>query len=163
MKTKLEQIENAQELLTYIAAFGIPTDTDSICRMQDIIGHSSIDDLVALARDNGTEVRNGQTWSTGRKGTQRDMMSLLFHIWHWEEATRFYNTYVNTEYKQLKDSVSKIEIYRKRAEKATEAAELNSKYWEEADQKATELEDKLIVAENEIQRLKALLFDYMTK
>lgn len=163
MKTKLEQIENAQELLTYIAAFGIPTDTDSICRMQDIIGHSSIDDLVALARDNGTEVRNGQTWSTGRKGTQRDMMSLLFHIWNWEDATRFYNTYVNAEYLKMKEIAADVKIANDRAKEAQEAAEHNMKIWEEADAKAFELESELKEAKNEIQRLKALLFDYMTK
>lgn len=164
MITKLEQVKTAAELITLISWQGIPTDTESICTMQDIIGHTAQDELIALAQDDGLERRDdGSTWSTGRRGTQKEMMSLLFTIWHWEDATRFYNNHVNPIAQENKAKAAQADTYKARAKKAEEAAQHNMQIWEEADARADKAEKELREAQAEIMRLKAMLFDYMTK
>lgn len=164
MKTKLEQIETIQELLTYITAFGIPTDTESICKMQDIVGNSPVKTLVELAQDDGTKVADdGSRWSTGRHGSQKEMMALLFTIWHWEDATSFYNRHVNKEYREIKAKAQDAESAEKRAGECKRAFDEYRYKWEEAEQKAYVAECNLKKAQDEILKLKAMLFDYMTK
>ena len=51
---KFEELENVRELIAYIRLKGIPTDQEKICRMQDLVGHCSEDELAVLANDDGT-------------------------------------------------------------------------------------------------------------
>ena len=163
MITKLEQVKTAAELISLISWQGIPTDTESICKMQDIIGHSTEGELIALAQDDGLERRDGSTRSTGRRGTQKEMMLLLFTIWDWERATRFYNQHVNPEYRMMKDAEAQAAIWKERAEKQEAAAVYNMEHWGEADERADKAEKELKEAQAEIMRLKAMLFDNMVK
>lgn len=163
MITKLEQVKTARELITLISWQGIPTDVESICTMQDIIGHTTQDELIRLAQDDGLDRREDGTWSTGRRGTQKDTMALLFTIWHWEDATRFYNNHVNPVARENKEKAAQVEIYKDKLEKATEAAQHNMEIWEEADERAEKAERQLKDAQAEIMRLKSMLFDYMVK
>lgn len=174
MKTKLEQITTAAELITFITAFGTPTDLESICRMQDIIGHTGQDELIRLAQDNGTETDGTHTWSTGRRGTQKETLSLLYTIWNWEDATRFYNNHVNPEYRKAKEEAKKARQEAEEAKAEAEKARKNSEEWKEAATKikanwrdsATDAEAQKAradAAEAENLKLKAMLFDYMTK
>ena len=170
MKTKLNEIKTAAELITFVSAFGIPTDQESICTMQDIIGHTGQDELVRLATDDGTERRDGETWSTGRRGTKATTMNLLFHIWHWEDATQFYNNYVNPIQKKMKE-----EIETGRKEKAknehlkAELEDVRNRLNQTTETGKKILSEKIVAekelekAQAEILRLKAMLFDYMTK
>ena len=175
MKTKINEINTAAELITYTTAFGIPTDTESICRMQDIIGHTAVDDLVKLATDDGTETDgNGSRWTTGRRGTKTQTMNILFHIWHWEDATRFYNRYVNQEVINTKEQLQEVtqdaitwketaETYKEAYEKYEGIAGTNYRNYIEAKQEATEQKQRADELEKEMLKLKAMLFDYMTK
>ena len=63
MKTKLEQIETAAELVTLVSWQGVSTKQEDICRMQDIIGHSTIEELDRLANFTGDK--------SGKPGTQK--------------------------------------------------------------------------------------------
>lgn len=154
---KFEEITTAAELLTYVKYHGRPTDIDSICRMQDIIGHTAVEDLVKITRENTAH-----------------MMPLLFDVWHWEEATRFYNKHVNKETREARKAFKETaadcitwkeaaETYKNEVEKQREAAEHNLKIWEEADAEADKQRRRADAAEAEVMKLKAMLFDYMMK
>ena len=173
MITKLDQVKTADELISLISWQGIPTDIDSICRMQDIIGHSTQEELIRLAQDNGTETDGTHTWSTGRRGTQRETLSLLYAIWNWEDATRFYNNHVNPEYRKAKEEAKKARQEAEEAKAEAEKAKKTAEEWEKAATKiksnwrtdAAEAEAQKAradAAEAEILKLKAMLFDYMT-
>jgi len=157
MITKIEQITSAKELIIYTKSFGVPTDVENICTMQDIIGNSTIDELTELADKDGSA-----------------LMFLLFHVWNWERATDFYNKYVNKQYKAEKEEIEKlrkenkeqkaeISILKDRSEKDKKAIDATQKNWEDTDEELFETKNKLEEAEKEILKLKAMLFDYMVK
>lgn len=104
MASIYDKIMSAKELLDEVKVHGISTKTEDICRVQDIFGHSAVEELVALANDNGM---NG-SWSTGRSGTQAIFYQVLFIIWNWEDATRFYNQHTNPERKELTELRKKL-------------------------------------------------------
>ncbi len=161
MASIYDNIKTAKELAIEVSVNGLSTSIEDICRAQDIFGNSTIDELDALANDIG---RDGNGMTTGRKGTRDQFYSILFHIWNWEDATRFYNQHTNPEYKvldklgelenekfNLQESVEKIDrMYRDEKNRASEMfAELM-----DARQEAAE-------AKQEIIELKAKLFDLL--
>lgn len=101
-----DKINTAKDLLTEVTIHGMSTNTEDICRAQDIFGHTAIEDLVALANDNGM---NG-SWSTGRRGTQSVFYQVAFAIWHWEDATRFYNEHTNPVFGMLKQQKDELKV-----------------------------------------------------
>lgn len=105
MESIYAKIKTAKELLYEVSAHGFSTRMEDVCRAQDIFGHTTIDELDALANDNGMD----GTWSTGRRGTQAVFYQVLFDIWSWEDATRFYNQHTNPEYKALKEAGKKLD------------------------------------------------------
>lgn len=100
MTSIYEKIESPKELVQLVAHQGLSTRQEDICRAQDIFGRASIKDLVELANDNGIRNSNGEkdpqgAWSDGSKGFSQTFYSVLFTIWNWEDATRFYNKHSN--------------------------------------------------------------------
>lgn len=170
MKTKLEQINTAAELITFTLAFGVPTDPESICRMQDIIGNSTTGELEALAEKYKEHDRNG-----------KQFYFVLYHIWSWEDATRFFMQHssltvqnlrdengalsdqVADQEKEIKDltaqhtnDTNRIEDLKEKFEKAAQAAIAQ-------EQKAASLTAELANKDREIIELKAKLYDLITK
>lgn len=150
MKTKMNEINSTAELITYTLAFGIPTDTESVVRMQDIVGHETVEVL-----DNIAEGKN-----------KNQLQSILFHIWDYERAVRFYNDhdgFYQETIRAAKESKKYAEALERDLKSAREAAAHNLAIWEKADAEAFEQKRRADAAEAEVMRLKAMLFDYMTK
>ncbi len=175
MKFKFEEIKTAAELMEYISISGMPTDQERIFRMQDIIGHTAVEDLVAIANDIGRNDEHGNpdpngTWSSGRRGTQGLFYSLIFHIWNWEDATRFWNKYTNPDKKLLTKTYEDLANLKKQNEHLTarrnellEEVKDATENWKKTYNQFREQEQRAINAEEEIIRLKARLYDLMMK
>jgi len=179
MASIYDSIKTAKELLEKVAMQGFSTQVEDICKAQDIFGHATIEELVALANDNGRNNDKGEpdargSWSSGRKGFQQTFYSVLFQIWNWEDATRFYNQYSNfpvidekaelqeakKQVKQLKQEISDLD----KLERATESMlETEKKKATELEADKKQLEASLESAQEEILKLKAKLYDLMTK
>lgn len=170
MKTKLEQITTAAELVTYTLAFGVPTDPESICKMQDIIGHSTQGELEALAEKYKEHDRNG-----------KQFYFILYHIWSWEDATKFFMEHSSLTIERFQDQIEELEeknaFYEKENKKLTTLYESEKgsrkdlagslekaiDSYNMLEKKADQLEQKIIMQNQEILELKAKLYDLMTK
>ena len=178
MASIYDSIKTARELLEEVSMRGFSTKQEDICRAQDIFGHSSVDELVKLANDNGRSDRDGNpdprgSWCSGREGLSKKFYMVLFQIWNWEDATRFYNQYSNFP---VIDEKAELEAKKKELKKAEqqikdlEAVEkCTENFYEQEKKKAEEVagelestKKSLAEAEDEIIRLKAKLYDLMT-
>lgn len=153
MDNRLKEIKSTAQLITYIRCHGTPTDLESICTMQDIVGHEAIETLENIA----------QTHS----GT---FYTLLYKIWNWQDATEFYNrvsnqVYISTmakakenaaEVKRLKEKTTAQaeQIYKTESDLTTTADRVN-----ELTTELKEAKEKAEAYEQEIIRLKAKLYD----
>ena len=152
---------------------GLSTEIEDICRAQDIFGRATLQELVTLANDNGRMNDSGETdpngaWSSGRDGLQKTFYSVLFHIWNWEEATRFWNQHTNPEYAKLKKQAGKVkeldaELSAAKSECTSTKieAEIFRADLEKAEAENTNLSAKVKAQEEEIMKLKARLYDLM--
>lgn len=74
MASQYDSIKTAEELLKEVAAHGLSTKPEDICRAQDIFGRSEVKELIRLANDNGRlngfdgEPDPRGTYSSGRVG-----------------------------------------------------------------------------------------------
>jgi len=173
MMKKFEDIKTATELIQYIGISGMPLDQDSICRMQDIIGNSSIKELVTLANDIGRNDENGNpdpkgSWSSGRKATRNTFYALLFHIWNWEDATRFWNEHTNPEREiltQIREENKKLTKQNKelesRRDELLKEVKCGADRIVEVMDEAQMAKEKLEKLEVENLKLKAKLYDMM--
>lgn len=175
MSSKYDDIETAADLIREVMAHGLSTAQEDICRAQDIFGHSSVEELVALANDIGRNNDQGKpdpkgTWSSGRKATQATFYMIAFSIWNWEDATRFWNQHTNPEHEGLKELRATNRRLREENEKLTarrdellEDQKKSSDYITEQSTKIGEAQRRAEAAEAEVMALKAKLYDYMTK
>lgn len=173
MASIYDNIKTAKDLLAEVKIHGLSTKTEDICRAQDIFGRAPIDDLVALANDNGRMNANGEadpngSWSNGRDGLQKTFYSVLFNIWNWEEATRFWNQHTNPEYANLrktagkvKDLEAKFTVTEGNYKTAAKNAELLNNDLRKAELENSNLAAKVKAQEEEIMKLKARLYDLM--
>ncbi len=163
MKTKLEQIETAAELVTLVSWQGVSTKQEDICRMQDIIGHSTIEELDRLANDTGDN-------RTGRRGTRENFYHILSVIWRWDDLIEFWNKHSDPVHKQLKEAnalLAKCEPALKHAnelldKKNMDMDDFHKRYCEVLD-KSMEQEETIAAKDREILELKAKLYDLMVK
>lgn len=101
MASQYDSIKTAEELLKEVAAHGLSTKPEDICRAQDIFGRSEVKELIRLCQDNGRlkgfdgEPDPRGTYSSGRVGLSKYFYQVAFKIWSWEDATRFYNQHSN--------------------------------------------------------------------
>ena len=171
MASIYDNISSAKELVYHVMLHGMSTKIEDICRAQDIFGHTPIEDLAFLANDIGRNNHNGEpdpkgTMSSGRRATRGTFYSILFQIWNWEDATRFWNTHTNPEHEQFKELRAEIATLKTIAKQAETDRETYNK--ERADREAY-IDEKLALldeairraedAEAEVIRLKARLFD----
>ena len=164
MKTKLEQIESATELVQLVSWQGVSTKQEDICKMQDIIGHSTLDELIKLANDNGrcdsegNPDPDGTCWG-GRTGTQKDFYHLLSIIWNWTDLIEFWNRYTDCGYKELR----KLRDSKNKDDAAIKSAKAEAAHWKNMFDhqvvNAHNAENKVAELETEILKLKAKLYD----
>ena len=101
MASQYDSIKTAEELLKEVAAHGLSTKPEDICRAQDIFGRSEVKELIRLANDNGRlngfdgEPDPRGTYSSGRVGLSKYFYQVAFKIWSREDATSFYNQHTN--------------------------------------------------------------------
>lgn len=173
MASKYDSIKTAEDLVREVMIHGMSTAQEDICRAQDIFGHSAVEELVKLATDNGRNDANGKpdpkgSWSSGRRGTYSTFYMILFNIWNWEDATRFWNQHNNPEHEKLADLTvekkaadAKIARLEEEQKKTGDLYTHACKAIEDERKSYNEVEKKLRDAEAEIIRLKAKLFDMM--
>lgn len=170
-----DNIQTAKDLVHEVMAHGLSTKMEDICRVQDIFGHSTIEELVELANDIGRNDANGNpdpkgTWSSGRRGTRDTFYTVLFKIWNYEDATSFWNMYTNPEHEKYQETLSAYEVVKSNFEYMNEEcktehkarlAETSAKL--EAEEKVRKLEAELHDRDMTIMELKAKLYDQMMK
>lgn len=174
MKTsKYDSIQTAVDLVREVQINGLSLSTEDICRAQDIFGHSTVEELDALANDIGRTNGHGEpdpkgTWGDGRRGTRDTFYSILFHIWNWEDATRFWNQHSNIEHEELaerrssqKSLESQVAELKTQKEELQRVCKESSNATVDAWNKLREQEDRAEAAEAEIVKLKAKLYDLM--
>lgn len=175
MASIYDEIKIAADLVREVMLHGLSTKQEDICRAQDIFGNSSIEELASLANDNGRNDEYGNpdpkgSWSSGRKGTQSTFYSIVFSIWNWEDATRFWNQHTNPDKEMLVKTYGENAVLKKQNESLTERrnqllqeVEEAANKWQSTYEQFREQEERALKAEAEIVQLKAKLYDLMTK
>lgn len=161
MESKYDKVKTAKELIDEIEMCGRSNALEDIVRMQDIFGHSTEEELAALANSSDYDTKNV-------------FYSTLFAIWNWEDAVRFWNLHSNTERdalaKKAEDAIGRAEKWKLSftdADKKLETAYRNAGTLNE---EVARLEDEVatVSKENadlkfETMALKAKLYDLMTQ
>ena len=147
MASQYDSIKTPKELLTKVAMHGFSTQTEDRLRAQDIFGRAPIEDLVELANTAGK--------------TSESFYMVLFNIWHWTDATRFYNQHSNSEYIQMRIGMKSDRKYIKELESKNEILVGNINCMMEEADSAARTANELEKAKLEIMRLKAKLYDLM--
>ncbi len=168
-------IKTARELVLHVKFHGLSTNQDDLCRVQDIFGHSTAEELEDLANDIGRNNENGEpdpngSWSSGRVETRNVFYSILFQIWHWEDAVRFWNQHTNPEHDELnvlraehKDLAQKVCFQSAQIEGLQQELFECRKALDEQTTRANTAEQIVEKTEAEIVRLKAKLYDMLEK
>ena len=156
--SKYDSIKTAAELVCEVKNHGLSTVQEDLNRAADIIGNTEIGDLVRLANDIGRNNENGEpdpkgTWSSDRIATQNTFYSIISHIWHWEEVTRFWNQHTNPEHEAL---------VARRAE-LLEDAKRGAEYISSLSSELAKTRARAEAAEAEVVQLKARLYDLLCK
>ncbi len=133
---------------------GLSLNTEDICRAQDIFGRCPIENLEELAKNSDT---------------RDDFYFVLFQIWHWRDATNFYNRVSNPEIaiiqelknqlKQERGAKAALQIEVKSVAESRRAAEKDSETLKKRVEELEAIEHELADANI---RLKAKLYDMMT-
>lgn len=172
--SKYDDIKTAAELVAEVRAHGLSLDQEDICRAQDIFGNSPIEELVRLANDIGRNNEKGEadpkgTWSSGRPATQNTFYSILFRIWNWEDATRFWNQHTNPEHEGYRELQEKLRAEMSEHSTTKKALENEHKAVLNERSQVCELKAKVACLESfrhennmTIMELKAKLYDLMT-
>lgn len=172
-KSIYDKVETAKDLIFEVAAHGLSTKQEDICRAQDIFGNSSVQELEALATDTGRRDEDSTpnqfgNWTTGRDGTQRYFYQIIFQIWSWADATKYYNEHSNPLYIEGREAVKerdtlKAELTRKESSIAKlngDIAEYKGAIKQMFDEKA-DYQKEIDEKDAEIVKLKARLYDLM--
>lgn len=160
MSSKYDSIKTAKELIAEVRIHGLSLAQEDLNRAADIIGNEPIENLVFLANHIGRKNDDGEddpkgSWSGGSPATRSTFYSVLFHIWNWEDATRFWNLYTNPEREQIVEA-SKAEVKEEHEARLAETSE-KQKAQAEIDRMNGELHSK----DMEIMELKARLYDLL--
>lgn len=175
MNSKYDSIKTAAELVKEVRLNGLSLAQEDICRAQDIFGNTPIEELAFLANDIGRNNRDGEpdpkgTVSSDRPATQNTFYSILFRIWHWEDATRFWNQHSNPEHEEIVELRAKLkaEMSEHSATKKALEHEHNAVLNErsqvcELKAKVACLDSKVCDQNMTIMELKAKLYDLMVR
>lgn len=173
--SKYDSIKTAAELVCEVKNHGLSTVQEDLNRAADIIGDTEIGDLVRLANDIGRNNENGEpdpkgTWSSDRIATQNTFYSIISHIWHWEEVTRFWNQHTNPEHEELSElrgintrlGEENEALVARRAE-LLEDAKRGAEYISSLNSELAKTRARAEAAEAEVVQLKARLYDLLCK
>lgn len=113
-RSEYDNIQSAKELVRHIQFHGLSTKQVDRNRAADIIGNSSVQELVELANDIGRNDADGNpdpngSWSSSRRPTQGTFYHLLSLIWNWEDVCRFWDQHTNPSRKRLEEKCSEWE------------------------------------------------------
>ena len=173
MKSIYDEIKTAADLVNHVSLHGLSTKEEDISRAWDIIGHSTIEELDTLANDIGRNNENGEpdpngSWSSGRKATRDTFYFILFKIWNYEDAVRFWNEHTNPEHNQLiaikemnAANNKKVAELQEQVESEHKSRLEETKLAIEAEEKARRLQSELHDRDMTIMELKAKLYDLM--
>ena len=172
-KSIYDNTKTAKDLIFEVAAHGLSTKQDDICRAQDIFGNSTVEELSALAIDNGRCNEDGTpnqfgSRCSGSDGTQRHFYQIIFSIWNWRDATKYYNEHSNPLYIEGREAVKErdtleAELVRKEdniAKLNGDIAEYKGAIKQMFDEKI-EYQKEIDEKDAEIVKLKARLYDLM--
>ena len=171
MASIYDNITTAKDLVHEVMFHGISTKQEDLCRIQDIFGHSTIEELNDLANDLGRNDEKGNPdpkggWSSGRRETRSTFYSILFKIWNYEDATRFWNQNSNPEHEELKALRTECGNLKKQIselgncrDKLLEEAKHSGDFIAELSERLIEMEKRAKSAETEIIQLKEKLYD----
>lgn len=175
MSSKYDSIKTASEMVEEVMVHGLSTNQADICRVQDIFGQSTIEELDRLANDIGRNNEYGEpdpkgTWSSGRRPTRDVFYMILFNIWNWEDATRFWNQHSNIEREELLKLRNTCKNLSKQLDKQVEHTKVERNEVVETLNRLRETESELITLNSqldekdfEIMKLKAKLYDLMNE
>ena len=171
--SKYDSIKTAAELVAEVRANGLSTVQEDICRAQDIFGHTPIEELDRLANDIGRDNDKGDpdphgTWSSSRPATQATFYRIVFSIWNWEDAVRFWNQHTNPEhmaFDEVKTENARLRAAKGELEDKVETLQheqdMQTREMEKLRQDSRSMIASLEDAEAEVVNLKAELYDYM--
>ena len=173
--SKYDSIKTAAELVREVKNHGLSTVQEDLNRAADIIGNTEIGELVRLENDIGRNNENGEpdpkgTWNSDRIATQNTFYSIISHIWHWEEVTRFWNQHTNPEHEKLSElrgtnarlGEENKALVARRAE-LLEDAKRGAEYISSLSSELAETRARAEAAEAEVVQLKARLYDLLCK
>lgn len=153
----MKEYKDLVELLKRVQATGgLDCDNESVCAYQDMIGHSSIEQLEELANGNYKEAFYrvyGLAYGT--------IEAIRFHCKHGEKIKELFVTIEDYKAEVERGSFLLEEEKKKTLETAKERNELQRQY-NEADRERTKLQEVKERLEAENQALKAKLYDLMT-
>ena len=160
MSSKYDSLQTAAELVAEVQAHGLSLTQEDIVRAQDIFGHSTVEELVALANDIGRNNENGEpdpkgTWSSGRHETRSTFYFILFKTWNWEDAVRFWNQHSNPEHEEVVELRAKLKAEMAEHSKTKEA--LHEQVWRTEEEHQKVLSERSNVCE---LKAKAACLDY---
>lgn len=171
--TTLDQVTTARDLVALVSWQGVSTKLEDISKMQDIIGHSTIEELDLLANDIGADGYPDNPKSqvfSGRRGTRDTFYHLLSVIWNWQDLLDFWNTHTNPDHfrvKELEEKVKKAEAACKKFNEdyneLRKGAEELSNHKMKLTEVAMDQKNRLAAKDREIMELKAKLYDLMVK
>ena len=165
MPSQYDSITTAADLVLEVRAHGLSTLTDDIVRAQDILGHSTVEEIAFLA-EGGEKDCFG---NAKHDYIQRTLFQIVFSCWDRDRAVALYNEHVTRYPQQLKDAQQEL-----RTEKAAHmdtTLQRNTLRAERDSMSGTcaklqksveELCDERDALKLEILALKAKLYDQMT-
>ncbi len=169
MASKYDNIQTAAELIKEVQRNGLSLEQDDINRAADIFGRTSIGELDRLANDIGRNNDKGEpdpngSWSSNRIATQGTFYAIAFNIWHWEQATRFFNEHTNPDTKghNVSNLEKRLDTSEKKYEKLLEKSDDQRDELEAALQRESLLQEAYTKLKHENNALKAKLYDLMT-
>ncbi len=153
MITNIKDVKTVDDLIDYVNAFALPTDTDSICHIQDVVGHTEIGRLEELAKEIPSK-----------------LYFILYHIWGWEDFTSFWNRVSNFEhndYHNLRDKHNELISAHDTLQKKYDSEKEDNIRLRDLLNKKTEEYNIITVKtsklESEVIQLKAKFYDYISK
>lgn len=146
-----DEITSAKDLVLEVKAHGLSTKLEDICRAQDIFGNSTVEELESLATDNGRYDRHGNpdpfgSCVSGKGGTQETFYQIIFTIWSWQEAAKYYNEHSNPLYIEGRKAVKRCDVLTGENQRLLDNLDTQIKAREEVDIKLRETLKELHVS-----------------